>query len=195
MAVAGIVKGRAELEFVGEAANGHDALACIRADRPDIVVLDVRMPGLDGLGVLNAVMRDALPTRVLLLTAELDARAAYEAIGAGAAGYVLKDAGGAAIGDAIVAVGRGETVLGPEVMGGVAKEIRLRSVIERPLLTQREHEILVLTASGHTARQVAEALTLSSATVRTHLHHLYEKLGVSDRAAAVATAMRRGLLE
>jgi two-component system nitrate/nitrite response regulator NarL len=195
MAVAAIVKGRAELEFIGEVADGHDALERIRTDRPDIVVLDVVMPGLDGLAVLNAVVRDALPTRVLLLTAELDPRMVYEAIGAGAAGCLLKDAGPTAIGDAIVAVGRGETVLGPELLGGVAQEIRLRSVVERPLLTHRELEILALTAGGSSARQVAEALTLSPATVRTHLQHLYAKLGVSDRAAAVAEAMRRGLLE
>jgi len=97
--------------------------------------------------------------------------------------------------DAIAAVARGETVLAPEVQAGIAREIRLRSGDERPVLTAREREILGMTADGYSAPEIAERLTLSPTTVRTHLQHLYDKLGVSDRAAAVAEAMRRGLLE
>ena len=194
-AVVDAIKRRAELEFCGDAGDGRAALAAIRQAPPDVAVVDVRMPLLDGLGVLNAVMRDGLPTRILLLTAEADSARVYAALGAGAAGCLLKDSGADALCDAIVAVGRGETVLAPGVHGAVAQEIRLRSIQERPVLSSRESEILVLIAEGLSAPAIAERLVLSPATVRTHLAHLYEKLGVSDRAAAVAAAMRRGMLE
>lgn len=189
------IKGRAELELAGDAADGREALEAIRAHPPDVAVLDVRMPVLDGLGVLNAVTRDELPTRVLLLTADADAASVYAAIGAGAAGCLFKDVDADRLCDAILAVGRGETVLAPGVQGAVAQEIRMRSVQDRPVLTPREQEILVLVADGLSAPGIADRLVLSPATVRTHLQHLYDKLGVSDRAAAVAVAMRRGILE
>jgi len=194
-AVADAIRSRAELELAGEAANGREALEAIRAEPPDIAVIDINMPLLDGLAVLNAVVRDAVPTRVLLLTAAVDAAGVYAALGAGAAGYLSKDADADELCDAIVAVGRGETVIAPGVQGAVAQEIRERSVQDRPVLTAREREILVLVADGLSAPAIAEQLVLSPATVRTHLQHIYEKLGVSDRAAAVAEAMRRGLLE
>ena len=194
-AVIEAIKARPSLEFVGEAGDGREALESIRETRPDVAVLDVRMPKLDGLGVLNAVVRDGLPTRVIFLTAHIDSGGAYEAVGAGAAAYLAKEASAEVICDAIAAVARGETVLGPEVQAGIAREIRLRSGDERPVLTPREREILALTADGHSAPDIAERLNLSPTTVRTHLQHLYDKLGVSDRAAAVAEAMRRGLLE
>jgi len=189
------VRARAELEFVAEAATGRAALEEIRRSRPDVAVLDMRMPDLDGSGVLNAVTREELPTRVLFLTAHVDSAAAYEAIGAGAAGYLAKEADGDALCDAIAAVARGETVLASEIQGGIAREIQMRTAEERPVLSPRELEILGLTADGHSAPDIAEKLVLSPATVRTHLQHIYEKLGVSDRAAAVAEAMRRGLVE
>lgn len=194
-AVVDAVKSRAELEFVAEAGTGRDALQAIRDHSPAVAVLDVQMPDLDGIEVLNAVVRDELPTRIVFLTAHVDAPRAYSAIGAGAAGYLIKEAGGEAICDALVAVSRGDIVLAPEVQAGIAQEIRARTGDERPLLTAREREILALTANGQSAPEIAETLTVSATTVRTHLQHLYEKLGVSDRAAAVAEAMRRGLLE
>jgi two-component system, NarL family, nitrate/nitrite response regulator NarL len=156
-AVIEAVKARPDFEFLEEAENGRVVLQVIRDSKPDVALLDVRMPELDGLEVLNAVVRDELGTQVIFL--------------------------------------RGETVLAPEVQAGIAREIRLRSGDERPVLTAREREILGMTADGYSAPEIAERLTLSPTTVRTHLQHLYDKLGVSDRAAAVAEAMRRGLLE
>ena len=194
-AVIEAVRARPDLEFAGEADNGRAVLEAIRDNTPDVALLDIRMPGLDGLEVLNAVVRDELGTRVIFLTAHVDSASAYEAVGAGAAGYLAKEASAETICDAIAAVARGETVLASEVQAGIAREIRLRSGEERPVLTAREREILGLTANGHSAPEIAERLTLSPTTVRTHLQHLYDKLGVSDRAAAVAEAMRRGLLE
>ena len=194
-AVIDAVKSRGNLEFAGEAADGREALDKMRRLSPDVAVVDILMPGPDGFDVLTAVRRDSLPTRILLLTASVDSAAAYRAIGAGAAGCLLKSTGVDELCDAIAAVARGETVLAAEVQSGLAGEIRMRSTVERPVLSPREHEILVLTASGSSAPEVATELVLSPATVRTHLQHLYDKLGVSDRAAAVAEAMRRGLLE
>jgi two-component system nitrate/nitrite response regulator NarL len=194
-AVVEAVKRRAELEFVGEAGDGREALAAIRAAAPDVAVVDVRMPLLDGLGVLRAVVRAGLPTRVLLLTAEADTATVYTAVAAGAAGCLYKDSDADRLCDAIVAVGRGETVLGAGAQGAVAEEIRLRNVTDRPLLTPREQAILELIAAGLSAPDIAARLVLSPATVRTHLQHLYAKLGVSDRAAAVAAGMRQGLIE
>jgi two-component system nitrate/nitrite response regulator NarL len=194
-AVVRAIKERPEFELVGEAADGTEALAAIRELSPAVAVLDVKMPGLDGLQVLNAVTRDGLPTRVILLSAFLDGAMAFEAMAAGAAAYLSKEADRRRIADTIAAVSRGETVLGAEVQAGLAAEIRLRGAKDRPGLSDREREILGHIAEGRSAPQIAQLLFLSTATVKSHLQALYEKLGVSDRAAAVAEAMRRGLLE
>jgi two-component system nitrate/nitrite response regulator NarL len=194
-ALADTIDQRPELELVAKVASGREALAEIQGTPPDVAVLDMKMPELDGMDVVDAVTRDELPTRVLLLSAFLDSSLGYRALGAGAAGYLSKDSTGERICDAILAVAHGETVLDPEIQAGVAREIRMRAEDERPALTAREREILRLTADGFSAPQIAEQLYLSPTTVRTHLQHLYEKLGVSDRAAAVAEAMRQRLLE
>ena len=153
------------------------------------------MPGVDGIRVLNAVERDGIETRVVFLSAYLDSAVVYRALAAGAAGYLSKDSNRQSICDAVAAVARGDAVFAPEIQGGIAREIRMRENDGRPTLTPREREILNLTAEGCTAPEIGRRLYLSPTTVKTHLQHLYEKLGVSDRAAAVAEAMRRGLLE
>jgi two-component system, NarL family, nitrate/nitrite response regulator NarL len=189
------IKDRPDLELVGESGDGRDALEQIKRLEPDVAVLDVKMPELDGPEVLNAVARDGVPTRVVFLSAYLDSAVVYRAVAAGAAAYLSKEASRQDICDAIAAVARGETILSPEIQGGLASEVRARAVEDRPMLTAREREILAMIAEGHSAPAIAKRLYLSTATVKTHLQHLYEKLGVSDRAAAVAEAMRRGLLE
>jgi two-component system, NarL family, nitrate/nitrite response regulator NarL len=180
---------------VGELADGRAALDGIRRLRPAVAVLDLRMPDLDGIRITAAVRRDGLPTRVLLLSAFLDPALVFEAISAGAAGYLSKDAERATILDAIAAIARGQTVLGPEAQTGLAGEVQARASTGRPALTDRELEVLRHVASGRQAPEIARELFLSPATVKGHLQNLYEKLGVSDRAAAVAEAMRRGLIE
>jgi two-component system nitrate/nitrite response regulator NarL len=194
-AIAGIVEANTQLELVGEADTGRKALELIANARPDVAVVDIRMPDLDGLAVLRAVVRDGLATRVMLLTAEVDGATAHDAVAAGAAGYMSKQSGAAAIGDAIVAVARGETVLAAEIQSGLAAEIRARSEASPRLLSDREMEVLRLTAEGRSAPEIGNRLYLSAATVKTHLQRIYEKLGVTDRASAVAEGMRRGLLE
>ncbi len=153
------------------------------------------MPGLTGLQVANAVRRDGLSTRIVLLSAYLDGAMAFEGIAAGAAAYLSKEADARRIADVVAAVHRGETVFDSEVQAGLAAEIRSRGTQDRPVLSSREREVLGRIAEGRSAPQIGQELFLSTATVKSHLQSLYEKLGVSDRAAAVAEAMRRGLLE
>ena len=175
---------RPDLELVGSTADGRQALERIHELEPDVAVVDVRMPGLDGLKIVGAVQRDGLRTRVMLLTGYEDSGAAYKALAEGAAGYVSKASDHTELCDSIVAAGRGETVIAPQFAAGIATEIQLRETSERPALTARESEVLRLLAEGRTAARIGEELHLSEATVKTHLHNLYEKLGVSDRAAA-----------
>ena len=189
------IKERPDFELVGEAGDGKQALSDIERLKPDVAVLDVKMPGVDGIRVLNAVERDGIETRVVFLSAYLDSAVVYRALAAGAAGYLSKDSNRQSICDAVAAVARGDAVFAPEIQGGIAREIRMRENDGRPTLTPREREILNLTAEGCTAPEIGRRLYLSPTTVKTHLQHLYEKLGVSDRAAAVAEAMRRVLLE
>jgi two-component system, NarL family, nitrate/nitrite response regulator NarL len=183
-----------ELEVVAQAANGHEALELIRSLEPDVALLDLRLPGADGLDVAATVAREGRGTRVLILSAYDDEELVYQALAAGAAGYVTKDAGRDELGRAVLQASRGGTVLAPQLAGAVASQIRQRARAEAPLLTDRELEVLALLCEGLTAPQIGQRLFLSTATVKTHLAHLYAKLDVSDRAAAVAVALRRGLV-
>lgn len=189
------IKERPELELVAQAADGRAALDAIGREQPDVAVIDRALTGLNGEQILNAVGRDSLPTRVVLLTAEPEPELVYRAIANGVAGYLTKDANARELCDAITAVARGRVVVAPQLQNGIAGEIRLRAVDERPFLSEREREIMKLVAAGLTAPQIGGELCLATPTVKTHLHHVYEKLGVAERAAAVAEAMRRGLLE
>ena len=189
------VQERPELELVGSAGDGRAALQAIRDEQPDVALLDVKMPELDGIAVVRAVTRDELPTRVVFLSAYVDSAVAYRALAEGAAGFLSKEASASAVCEAILAAHRGDTVLSPEVQGGIAEEIRMRAAPERTTLSGREAEVLALIAQGLSAPDIGRRLHLSPATVKGHLQSLYEKLGVSERAAAVAEAMRRGLLE
>ena len=186
---------RPEFELLGEASDGRSALTLIEETVPDVAVLDISMPELDGVQVLKALRRDERPTAVLLLSGSTHAEGTYGVIAAGASGYLLKTAENDTICDAIATCSRGGTVFAPELHQSLATEIRAREQQQRPLLSPRELEILRMTASGSGAAAIAEALHLSIATVRTHIQNGYQKLGVSDRAAAVAAAMRLGLIE
>jgi len=190
------VKDRPDLELVGEAADGREALERIKDLAPDVAVLDIRMPGLEGTQVLTALKRDGHETEVLFLSAFMESELAYRTVAEGAKGYLSKESSRQEICDAIVTVSRGDTALAPEVQAGLAREIQQRDGPNgRPELTARENEVLHLIAEGKSAPQIGREIHLSPTTVKSHLHTLYEKLGVSDRAAAVAEAMRRGLLE
>jgi len=184
-----------QVEVVAEAETGREAIEAIRREEPDVAVVDYEMPDLDGVAVVHAVTRDQLPTRVLLLSAHTDGALVFAALQEGAAGYLPKDARRGEIVDAVLCVARGETVVPAGLAGGLAGEIRLRAQADAPALSERERQVLEAFARGLSAPQVAAELFIEVSTVKTHTQRLYEKLGVSDRAAAVAEAMRRGLLE
>jgi two-component system, NarL family, nitrate/nitrite response regulator NarL len=193
--LARIVSRAAELTLVATARDGRVALDRIRAERPDVALIDLELPDVDGFGVIETVRREALPTRVLVISAFVDSAKVYRAMEAGAAGYMAKVAGDAAITDAILGVARGETQLVGELLDGLATEIRLRrDHAPGPSLTPRELDVLRLAADGHPNAEIARQLLVSTATVKSHLQNVFEKLEAPDRAAAVARAIRRGLV-
>lgn len=182
------------LELVGEACDGEGAMEMIEACRPDVALIDVRMPGLDGLGVLARLRGAGSPVRVLLISGGGDSEVAHEAIAQGAAGFLSKDAEEAEISDAIIAVAAGRSVLSEALQSGVLDLIRSRA--QGPVqLSGRERELLELAAAGLTTGEIANRLYLSPNTVKTYWQRLYEKLGASDRASAMAEAIRRGLVQ
>lgn len=190
------IRERPELELVGAVDNGRDALAEIREAEPEVAVLDVQMGALRGDEVLRALRREDSPTNVLVISADSDQDLVYLMIAIGAQGFLSKATDSSEICEAISRISRGETVLGGEAVTGLASEVsRREKVTNGSRLSDREQEVLRLVAEGHSAPDIGKLIHLSPATVKGHLHTLYEKLGVSDRAAAVATAMRGGYLE
>ena len=189
------IKARPDLELVGEAGDGRDALLLIQELAPQVAVVDINMPSLSGIQVVTALSDLESPTRVLVLTAYTDSDRVYDALAAGARGYLLKDVDRRTICDAIARVARGRTVFSPDIHDGIAEQIRAHRHDPRPRLTVREREILTLAAEGRSAPEIARLLFLSPATIKTHLSNIYDKLGVSDRAAAVAKALREGVLQ
>lgn len=187
--------GSGQIEIAGEAANGLEALELIAAHRPDVALIDLQMPGLDGPQVAAAVVRDELPTRVLLVSAHADAALVYHALQQGAAGYLPKESSRSEIVTAVLDCAAGRDVVAPELASGLAAEIRRRAEPSGPSLSAREREVLKHIAEGASVPMIAKELFLAPSTIKTHVQRLYEKLGVGDRAAAVAEAMRRGLLE
>ena len=190
-----VLEAEADIDVAGEARDPAAAIAVIEAEGPDVAVVDIDLPEPGGLAVLEAVQRRGAPTRVLLLAAGRESAPLYKAISLGVGGYLAKRSEADRVCAAIRAVAGGETVIDESFQSGLAAEIRLRERGDRPALTEREREVLALTAEGGSVADVAGRLHLSDATIKTHLHHAYEKLDVSDRAAAVARAMRFGLIE
>lgn len=183
------------IDVVAEAADGTAALAAIREHRPQVALLDYRMPAMDGAEVAAAVVRDALPTRVLLVSAHDEAAIVYRALQDGAAGFLGKDSTRSELVNAVLDCAKGRDVVAPGLAAGLAGEIRRRAEPEGPVLSPREREVLTLIAAGRSIPAMAKELYLAPSTVKTHVQRLYEKLGVSDRGAAVAEAMRRKLLD
>ncbi|TLQ47790.1 response regulator transcription factor [Streptomyces marianii] len=185
------------IEVVAEAGDGAEALEHIRTHRPDVALVDYKLPKLDGLAVVHAVARDNLPVRVIVLSAYTEDSVVFRAVEEGAAGYLAKDATRREIVDAVLKVARGGTALPPDLTSGLMEQVRLRAAAgeDRVLLSEREQQVLRAFAEGKSVPQIAEELFLAPSTVKTHTQRLYEKLDVGDRAAAVAEAMRRGLLE
>ncbi|MFD9456645.1 response regulator [Streptomyces sp. NPDC059985] len=183
------------LHVLGDFQDGREALDAIRSLRPDVALLDNRMPGLDGIRVTTAVRREELPTLVLMLSAFTESASVYKALQDGVTGYLTKEAEPHEIIDAVLACSRGESVLPQELTSGLVDEIRQRSEVARPQLTEREFEVLRMIADGKSIPEMAKEVFLAPTTLKSHVQRIYEKLGVSTRGAVVAEAMRRGLLE
>jgi DNA-binding NarL/FixJ family response regulator len=176
------------IEVVGSAASGEEALAIVQRDRPDIMLLDLRMPGMDGIGVLKALGRMEHATRVVVLTSFEKEEDIYRAIRAGAQGYLLKDTTESEMVAAISVVHSGKRYIPRHIAA------RLADRLMRSDLTARELQTLELLAQGSTNKQIAGALNISDNTVRHHVNNIMEKLQVTDRTEAVATALRNGVL-
>ncbi|MGE2815727.1 response regulator [Mycobacterium heidelbergense] len=182
------------VNVVGEADDGSAALELIKTHLPDVALLDYRMPSMDGSEVAAAVRSQELPTRVLLLSAHDEPAIVFQALQQGAAGFLLKDSTRAEIVKAVLDCAEGRDVVAPGLVGGLAAEIRQRAAPSAPVLSAREREVLNRIARGQSIPAIAAELYVAPSTVKTHVQRLYEKLGVGDRAAAVAEAMRQGLL-
>ena len=182
-----------DLEVVGEAARGDDAVKLAATLEPDVLILDFRMPGLNGIEVTRAVVARRPELRVLLLSAYDDDSYVAEALGAGAAGYLLKTAPGEELIEAVRAVHSGTTVL----QDSLSRKLALRSVRPQPVaaqLSHRELEVLRQTARGLSSKEIAGRLSISQRTVEGHLNNIYSKLGVSSRTEAVVQAAARGMI-
>jgi DNA-binding NarL/FixJ family response regulator len=180
-----------EFDVLGEAGDGAEAVRLAQELRPDVILMDLRMPGMDGVTAITELAAKGVAARVLVLTTYDTDSHVLPAIEAGATGYLLKDAPRADLLRAVRAAAHGEAVLSPAVTARLMS--KLRSPAAGPL-SQRELEVLELVAAGSTNREAAARLFITEATVKTHLLNIYAKLGVSDRAAAVAEAFNRGLL-
>src|SRR5438552_6550909 len=186
-----------DIDVVGEASNGEEAITMVEKEKPDIVLLDIRMPGVDGLEAARRI-RDKFPdVGAIMLTAYDDRQFVVEAVRAGARGYVLKARDAEHLIQTVRLVAGGNMVIDPQLVVALAEELSQAKERDRraETLTAREVEVLQLLAFGHTNKDIADQLCISPDTVKTHLEHTFEKLGASDRTAAVAEALRRHLIE
>ncbi|MGW0432479.1 response regulator [Micromonospora sp. NPDC003197] len=178
-------------DVLGEAGDGAEAIAVGEQLQPDVILMDLRMPRTDGVTAIKELAKRGVPARVLVLTTYDTDSDVLPAIEAGATGYLLKDAPREELFRAVEAAAQGQAVLSPAVATRLMRQMRQPAA--EPL-SQRELEVLELIARGMTNREAARQLFISEATVKTHLLHAYAKLGVNDRAAAVAAAFSRGYL-
>jgi DNA-binding NarL/FixJ family response regulator len=194
-----MIGGEPGLEIVGEATNGREALELCRRYAPDLALLDMRMPEMDGLAATRAIKQECPRTAVIIVTMHENPDYLFEALKAGAAGYLLKDASQREVVTAVRRVLRGESLLNQDLatqlLRRLAGEASGSAVLRPPeRLTPREHEVLRLLAQGQTNREIAKSLVVSVGTVKVHVEHIIAKLGVSDRTQAAVRAVELGLL-
>jgi DNA-binding NarL/FixJ family response regulator len=197
-----ILEAQPDLEVVGEAGDGHEALAQARELQPDLVLMDIRMPGLDGLEATKRLLAaaDPKPKVLVLTTFDLD-EYVYEAIRAGASGFLLKSTPPPQLVDGVRAAMAGDALLSPEITRRLLERFTRRpppsvgAPAELLDLTPRELEVLRLIADGQSNAEIAATLVVSEATVKTHVNHILTKLGLRDRVQAVALAYRTGLMD
>jgi len=189
----GLLSGQEDFQVVGEAANGREAVAVVRHAAPRVLLVDLQMPELDGVNAIRQIRELAPETRILVLTTYDSDGDILRAVEAGATGYLLKDTPREELFRAIRATARGDSVLSPAVASKLVGRARGGGPLERALST-RELEVLTLVARGISNKIIGKDLRISEATVKTHLIHIFAKLGVDDRTAAVTAAIERGIL-
>ena len=187
----GMLAEKPDLEVVGEAGNGEEAVRLADQLRPDVVLMDLRMPEVDGVEAIGRIKEEHPHVNILVLTTYDSDADILRAIEAGATGYLLKDTPREELFRAIRAAARGEPVLAPSVTARLMQRAKSPS---QAALSGREIEVLELVARGRSNRELAKDLHLSEATVKSHLIHIFDKLGVADRTAAVTVALERGIL-
>lgn len=188
----GMLASQIDFVVVGEAASGLEAVELADQLRPDIVIIDLRMAGMGGVAAITQMRRRRLGTPILVLTTYDSPAEIQQAIAAGATGYLLKDSSREQLFEAIRMVAQGKSVFSPAVATRIVRHMQAPSA---SALSQREREALALVARGASNKEVARALRLSEATVKSHLLHIFKKLGVDDRTAAVTVALERGWLQ
>lgn len=189
--VVALLAGEPDIEVVADVADGRAALSAVLAEEPDVVLMDLRMPEMDGVEATRAVRARRPDIAVLVVTTYDTDEAIVRAVEAGAAGYMLKDSPTEDLVDAVRRAAAGETVLSPPI---TKRLVERTHKVSPDALTSREIDVLREVANGNTNAEIAKRLYVSEATVKTHLIHIYDKLAVSDRAAAVARAYERGFL-
>jgi two-component system, NarL family, response regulator LiaR len=183
-----------ELVIIGEAREGSEAVRIVSDQRPDIVLMDLIMPGMDGLTAIPIIRRESPETEVIALTSVIEDTSVVEAIRAGAIGYLLKDTESFELCRAIRAAAAGQVQMSPQVLNRLIREVRTPE-IGRESLTERENEVLRLLASGRSNKEIAKELNIGEQTVKTHVSHILDKLGVPSRTQAVLYAIRLGLVD
>jgi DNA-binding NarL/FixJ family response regulator len=189
--IEGILSSQTDIEVVGEASDGIEAIYLNRTLQPDVILMDLQMPGMGGVTAIKAIREQANPPHILVLTTYDTDADIVQAIQAGATGYLLKDTPREDFFAAVRQVAQGKSVLTPVVASRLMA--RMRAPAEEQL-SEREIEVLTLVAQGQNNKEIAKQLHISTATVKTHLIHIHGKLGVSDRTAAVTTALEKGIL-
>lgn len=189
--LSGMLKSQPDFEIVGQATNGSDAVRLTQRLEPDVVLMDLRMPVMDGVSAIREIKAHKAPVQVLVLTTYDSDADILPALEAGATGYLLKDASREELFAAIRASARGETILAPAVAARLIAQVRAPAGDK---LSNRELEVLELVAEGASNSDIADRLHISQATVKSHLINIFGKLGVSDRTAAVTVALQRGIL-
>lgn len=186
-----------DLELVGEASDGREAISLCKKLNPDVVLMDLRMPHMDGLTAIEKLRSEQPEIAVVILTTFNEDELMFRGLQAGARGYLLKDTDRSTLFDTIRAAARGETLLKPEIMARVLSKANAPTTrsSEPSNLTDRELEVLRSVASGERSKEIAAHLGISERTVKAHLASIYDKLGVDSRAAAIAVAAQRGLLD
>ena len=192
-----LLERRPNFEIVAEAATAREAVECVEKFSPDVVVMDIRLPGGSGIEACEEITERFPDSKVIMLTSYAEDEMLFSAIRAGAAGYVLKQIGGEDLVRAIEAVGRGEALLDPAVTQRIFQEVRKAAKEEEASafssLTQQEKHVLILVSEGKTNREIAKALFLGEGTVRNYVSSILSKLGVSNRAEAAAYAVEHNL--